>query len=58
MIADRRQMIYQGTIVILNPTSAHTLNEVIVETAISTRAVNAIPSLEWIESIRLTDQAT
>ena len=35
-----------GTRVILKPTSAHTLNEVIVETAISTRAVNVIPRRE------------
>lgn len=35
-----------GTRVILKPTSAHTLNEVTVETAISTRAVNVTPSRE------------
>jgi len=49
---------HHGTIVILNPTNAQTLIDVMVDTAISTRAVKVTPSRECTASIRLTDQAT
>ena len=49
---------YHGTIVILNPTSEHTLRDVIVDTAISTSAVKVTPNLECTVSIRRTDQPT
>ena len=49
---------HHGTRVILKPTRAHTLREVIVDTAISTSAVNVTPMRECTASIRLTDQAT
>lgn len=49
---------YQGTIVILNPTRAQTLRDVIVLTAISTMAVNVTPSLEWTAFMRLKDHTT
>lgn len=49
---------YQGTMVTLNPTSAHTLREVIVLTAISTRAVKVTPKREWTPLIFPTDHTT
>lgn len=49
---------HQGTIVILNPTRAQTLSDVMVLTAISTKAVKVTPSRECTASIRRKDQAT
>jgi len=49
---------YQGTIVILNPASAHTLRLVIVLHAISTKAVKVTPKRECTAVIFPTDHTT